>query len=49
MYDAVVRKERPTQEDIDALHERVMAALLLMFDTHKALMPDFAGKELRIV
>lgn len=28
-------KEDPTQEEIDAVHEELMAAMVRLFDTHK--------------
>ena len=46
----VVRHEDPSQELIDATHERFCAALVALFDQHKHLLgKEWEFKELQIV
>ena len=45
---AVTQTATPSQEDIDGLHERFVAAVKALFDEHKHFM-DWEAKELVVV
>lgn len=46
---AVVQKDAPSQEEVDAVHQRFCEAIIELFDTHKHLMPGWENKQLTIV
>lgn len=46
---AVTQKDHPTQEEIDQLHARFVAATLDLFNEHKHMMPGWETKTLTVV
>ncbi|KAK9903270.1 hypothetical protein WJX75_001551 [Coccomyxa subellipsoidea] len=44
----VNRSEDPTPEEVDEVQEKVLAALVALFDQHKHLMPGWENKSLEI-
>lgn len=42
------RSEDPTPEEVDEVQEKVLAALVALFDQHKHLMPGWENKTLEI-
>ncbi len=46
---AVVQKDAPSPEEIDAVHQRFCEAITELFDMHKHLMPGWETKQLTIV
>ena len=45
---AVAKKENPTEEEIDRVHEQMLDAFTTLFNTHKEAL-GWSDKELKIV
>lgn len=46
--DAVRKADIPSAEEVERVHEQVMAAIRSLFDQHKHLVPGWHEKELQI-
>jgi hypothetical protein len=49
LWRAVDKKADPSQKDILAVQQQVLAALEALFDQHKHLMPGWQDKTLLVV